>query len=72
MKLDTPQLEYLYKLFQHHKIMSCKFISSKMDTYPATAKRRVTQLRKMGVRLKTIYVREGERGPKSVAWRLEE
>ncbi len=71
MKLDNEELANLYSLFQKFKVLSAKTIAVKTGTYPATAKRRVTSLRKMGVRLKTIRVREGERGPESVAWELE-
>jgi DNA-binding Lrp family transcriptional regulator len=71
MKLDNEDLATLYALFQKFKVLSAKAISEKTKTYPATAKRRVTSLRKMGVRLKTVRVREGERGPLSVAWELE-
>ena len=68
----APALKQLHDLFKKHKVLSAKRISELQKTYPMTAKRRVTLLRKMGVRLKLIYVREGERGPCSAAWEYSE
>jgi hypothetical protein len=74
----TEELLALLKLFESVSMpLTARKIATKTKTYPATALRRVealaTELKKdnRNPQIKKTQVREGRRGPPSVAWRLE-
>lgn len=70
------ELLALLKLFETStRPLTARRIADKLDTYPATALRRVEALKKAlakkdGKRIRETQFREGKRGPVSTAWVL--
>lgn len=51
--------------------LSARNLANKLNTYPATIKRRVEALRREGVKFRKTTVQEGRRGFPSEAWVLD-